>query len=380
MKAILIDDEPLALDFLEKQLKKVSNISIKGKFTFFNPELNQDLLKQIDTVFLDIEMPDVHGIELAAELLKINSSLLIIFVTAYNDFATEAFELTAFDYLVKPIQPSRLRKTCERIISTLSANEPTQRIITEETLLVRVSGELIFQQSDGTNIRPEWRTLKVKELFLFLLHNKGRSILKSELAELLWPDTLPEISHSRLYTVIYHLRKTISPFNNHLSIESTDEGYELQLKNTTVDLIEWERQLDLFRHLHPDNIHAFEKVMKLYSGPYLGKYNYIWAEAERYRLEQLYISRCLQIARYHEQQRNIQHAVNWYINICNIQPDHEEAVHSLLKGLVTIGDYPLVAYYYEKFEKAVAELQLEMGAEIKEWYVNWVGKHLQLND
>lgn len=374
MRAILVDDEPIALDFLEMQLKKVSNISIVGKFQSFNPQENKKLLEQIEIAFLDIDMPYLNGIVLATEMLNINHSLLIIFVTAYNDFATEAFELSAFDYLVKPVRLDRLRKTCERIEAALSSKGSSLKT-NEKSILVRVGEELKVEMSDGSIHRLEWRTLKVKELFSYLLHKKERSVLKSKLAELLWPSILPEISYPRLYTLVYQLRKTISPYQNQLTIESTDEGYTLNLKNASVDLIEWERQLDLFQTLHPDNIQAFEKVMKLYSGPYLGKYDYIWAEAERYRLEQLYLSKASQLAHYYEQEGNIQQAVNWYIKICAICPEHEETVQSLLKGLDKIGNLPLVTYYYQQFEKTIADLQIEMGEEIKEWYTNWKERH-----
>ncbi|WP_050801687.1 LytR/AlgR family response regulator transcription factor [Ornithinibacillus scapharcae] len=176
MKAILVDDEPLALDFLEIQLKRVSKISIEGKYSCFNLEENKELIKQVDIAFLDIDMPNVKGIELAAEMLHINPDLLIIFVTAYNDYATEAFELTAFDYLIKPIHLDRLRKTCERINSTLSSNITSPEAM-DKDFMIQVGGELTFKLSDGTIIRPEWRTFKVKELFLYLLHERGRSIL-----------------------------------------------------------------------------------------------------------------------------------------------------------------------------------------------------------
>ncbi|MGN7479062.1 response regulator [Solibacillus silvestris] len=378
MKAILIDDEQLALEYLEKLLEKVGGIFLKGKFTFFDPNANRNLVEQIDIVFLDMEMPCIHGVDLAAELLKINPLLKIVFVTAHNNFATEAFELNAFDYLVKPVRIDRLRKTCKRIQKVHSSNIPAPKK-DEGAIIVHVSGELTFELSDGTIIRPKWRTVKMKELFLYLLHKRERSILKSELTELLWPSDLTEKSYSRLYTLIYHIRKTIAPYKNNLIIESTDEGYTLNLKNATIDLIEWETKLDLFPQLHEENIDAFEKVMGLYGGAYLEKYGYIWAEAERHRLEQLYIDRALKIARYYERQKNIQQAVNWYINVCTVYPNYEGAVYSLLKALDKIGNYPLVAYYYEQYEKAVDELQIEMGKEINNWYENWEKQHLQVD-
>ncbi|WP_157998056.1 AfsR/SARP family transcriptional regulator [Ornithinibacillus scapharcae] len=191
---------------------------------------------------------------------------------------------------------------------------------------------------------------------------------------MLWPDILPEKSHSRLYTAIYHIRKAIAPYDNHLSLESTDEGYILYIKNSSIDLVEWEHQLSLLHQLNSENIILFEKAMELYSGPYLGKYDYIWAESERYRLEQLYINHALQAARFYEQQANYQQAIQWYFNVCNMRPDHEEAVLSLLKSLDRLDNSPLITYYYQQLEKAMAGLQLEVDKEIKDWYMKWIRK------
>src|SRR5699024_9093932 len=102
MKAILIDDESLALDFLESELNKVSHITIVHKVVNF--ELNKDakLLAEIDIIFLDIEMPGMNGIQLAEKLLEIKPTLIIVFVTAFHEYAVQAFELDSLDYLVKP--------------------------------------------------------------------------------------------------------------------------------------------------------------------------------------------------------------------------------------------------------------------------------------
>lgn len=376
MKAILIDDEQLALEYLEQLIKKVGNISVEGKFQIFNPNANKNLLEQIDLVFLDMDMPCIHGVDLAAELLKINPVLRIIFVTAHNNYAAEAFELNAFDYLIKPVRIDRLSKTCKRLETVHSTRiSPPEK--GEESIIVHVSGELTLELADGTIIRPKWRTVKMKELFLYLLHKRERSILKSELADLLWPDELSEKSFSRLYTLIYHIRKTIAPYNNNLIIENTDEGYTLTLNNVTIDLVVWEAQLDLFPQLHEGNIEAFEKVMELYNGAYLEKYGYVWAEAERHRLEQLYIDRAIKIASYYEQQNNIQQAVKWYINVFSVHPNDEATIYSLLRALDKIGNYSLVSYYYRQYEIAMDELQIEVGKELYNWYSNWSKHPLQ---
>src|SRR5699024_8348568 len=97
MKAILVDDDLLALDFLEHQLEKVGGIEIIGKYNNlkFYYDNDQALLDAINVIFLDIEMREVNGLELAERFLESNPSLSVVFVTAYNEYAMQAFTLNA---------------------------------------------------------------------------------------------------------------------------------------------------------------------------------------------------------------------------------------------------------------------------------------------
>lgn len=115
MKAVLIDDEPLALDYLEHLLNKIAEYEIVGKYT--NPiEAKKALTEmKVDVVFLDIEMPGLNGIELAEKITEMNPNSSIVFVTAFDHFAIKAFELNSLDYLLKPIQFERIQSTTKRL-------------------------------------------------------------------------------------------------------------------------------------------------------------------------------------------------------------------------------------------------------------------------
>lgn len=127
MKAILVDDEMLALRRMEKLLKEQDGkevpIEIVGSFQ--NPHLALKAAERetIHLVFLDIEMPEMDGMELAECLLRIQPHLHIVFVTAYNEYAVEAFELNALDYLLKPVQRTRIEKTLKRLAKPAQAND-----------------------------------------------------------------------------------------------------------------------------------------------------------------------------------------------------------------------------------------------------------------
>ena len=116
LRTVLVDDERPALKALEHLLNHYRDIEIVGAFTDIDQALELVKSDTIHLLFLDIDMPKLNGIAAAKKILANNTNINIIFVTAYSHFAVEAFEVKAFDYIMKPVSPKRLNKTMERII------------------------------------------------------------------------------------------------------------------------------------------------------------------------------------------------------------------------------------------------------------------------
>lgn len=367
MKAILVDDEALSLDFLERQLNKISNIQVIGKYTSFDLGIAISIIEDVDILFLDIQLPETNGMVLAKELLRLNPQLIIIFVTAHNDYATEAFELNALDYLLKPVKVHRLQKTLERIKQihknkTFTVNIP---------LKINVCRELTFELSPYKYELVQWRTAKTRELFLYLLQNRDRTIRKSSIIEFLWQDVDAEKAYPQLYTTVYYMRKALGKFNDCFSIKNMYDGYLLQTKNVIIDIVEWENSITNAPPISLDNIKEYEARMDTYTGPYLGEYDYIWAETERYRLEQLWIDVAYMIADCYYQHNEYEKAEGWYKKICDVRPE-EELAHFRLMKLYAHLDYGLlVNYQYLQLSKGLEEIGLEVNSEISKWYNQW---------
>ena len=113
LKCIAIDDEPLALKLISRYVDQFPELQLVQ--TFEDAISGAEYLKQstIDLLFIDINMPDVTGIELVRSLDK---KPIIIFITAYKNFAYEGFELEALDYILKPIDAKRFAKAVEKAI------------------------------------------------------------------------------------------------------------------------------------------------------------------------------------------------------------------------------------------------------------------------
>ncbi|MDE1191181.1 MAG: LytTR family DNA-binding domain-containing protein [Arachidicoccus sp.] len=111
MNAIAIDDEPLALELIQQYAKKFDNLTIQSVFTDALEAEEYLKTNEIDLIFLDIQMPEVNGIEFFKNL---NNKPEVIFTTAYSRYAVEGFTLNAVDYLLKPFDFERFLQAVEK--------------------------------------------------------------------------------------------------------------------------------------------------------------------------------------------------------------------------------------------------------------------------
>lgn len=112
INAIAIDDEPLALSVIESLCKNSEDITLQKTFTHPSEALKYLRKFPTDLVFCDIQMPSISGINLAKSL---GQNTMIIFTTAFTEYAVESYELNAVDYLLKPINQKRFMKTINKV-------------------------------------------------------------------------------------------------------------------------------------------------------------------------------------------------------------------------------------------------------------------------
>lgn len=158
MKCVIIDDEPLAVDVLETYVNKIGGMEIVAKCN--NPLEAITILNkhQVDLVFLDIEMPNLTGLDLVKTVENIPQ---FIFTTAYPQHALEGFELNATDYLVKPIPFKRFLKAVSRAKEKYTLEKsivPQAKTSTEKN-----DNDFIFVKSEYENIKVNLQNIEYIE-------------------------------------------------------------------------------------------------------------------------------------------------------------------------------------------------------------------------
>src|SRR5262247_4473253 len=124
LRAVLVDDEQLARDELGYLLGEIGGIEVIGQAGNGVEALSTIDRLQPDVVFLDVQMPGLTGFEVARRMLDKRAGSHIIFVTAFDQHAIEAFEVNAVDYLLKPVDPNRLELALDRARRRMATDRP----------------------------------------------------------------------------------------------------------------------------------------------------------------------------------------------------------------------------------------------------------------
>lgn len=287
MKVILIDDDESMLIIMRKMLDNISDIQILGAFQCLKEAEN--FLKSdniIDIIFIDINMPEENGIDFTKRVLKDRETTKIIFITSHKEYALDAFEVYAFDYIVKPVNRERLTESINKIRKKSDTVKNVDLLDTEDYLItISCFGGLEIRSSDGKVIKLP--SSKCEELISYLLLNRGKYVSKWRIIEDLFSGM--EISNAEIYlnTTIYKLRKTLQPYGLKEAIKNSNQSYKLDISSIYVDFIEFENKVNSLYNKKLTTMNAIE-VENMYTGDLLGDKEYCWSLPEKERLTTIY--------------------------------------------------------------------------------------------
>jgi len=221
IRTLIVDDERYARKELTYLLGKFSEVQVVGEAESGEAAILKTLQLLPDVVFLDVEMPKMNGIEAAKTLVELKKAPLIIFATAYPQFAAEAFRINAIDYLLKPYDEEQLTQTIERIGKIVFPSQTVDNTEKLGKLAVEAGGEIDYILPQ--DILYMYRDEKVTKIITKTEYYEVRTTLK-ELESRLIPFSFFRIHKGYLVNLNYVSRLT--PWFNgayQLELEGSDE-------------------------------------------------------------------------------------------------------------------------------------------------------------
>ena len=227
---IIVDDEPPAIRVIEKFISQLKDLELIASSSNALEGLELIQQNQPDIVFLDIQMPDLTGIQLSK---LIDPNVNIIFTTAYPQFAVEGFELNAVDYLLKPIAFPRFIEAVEKVKKKKTLVKETSNLNNEE---------YFFVKTDGKN---KFRKVKLSDI-LFAESIKNYVIIHTEAEQLVTYNTLKNIQESLPQTKFIKIHKSYIVALD--KVEKTD-NYEVWINGKDLPLGDTYRS-EFFKRIH----------------------------------------------------------------------------------------------------------------------------------
>jgi len=279
LKAILVDDEKASLDRMEFLLNNAGGVSVVGKFGLVSEAIAQAAPLSPNLIFMDIEMPGINGLDAAGEIRSRCPGAEIIFVTAHDQYALDAFDQGAIGYLLKPVSTGRLLKVLERCIRLFDKDKTAA----SQPFHLKVLGSMELYDDNGRLIR--WRTQKTKELFAYFCHAQGQPVPRYRLIDDLWPELTPNQAQKLFHTTLYYLRNMLKELRFPNMVSYGDGRYWLKMERVSTDLSQLEGVL-----YNRARLRASEELLAAYPGDYFETEYYGWAESRRNELRSAYIA------------------------------------------------------------------------------------------
>lgn len=233
LNVLAVDDERLAVFNLAWTLDQISLVGDVQWFLTAKEALDWLDANEVDVAFLDIEMRDMNGLELARRIAEKHPSTSIVFLTGYSEYAVEAFRMKAYGYLLKPVAKRDVERELKGIYARLEAAEGSgtagDKALPHALLRVQTFGDFEAFLPDGSPLHFTRRMCK--EVLAYLVDRRGAGVTSAELASVVLAGRPYDRSNQKyLQTVISDLVKSLKAvhaegvivrFRNHLSVDTS---------------------------------------------------------------------------------------------------------------------------------------------------------------
>ncbi len=351
MNVIIIDDDEPMLMIMQKMLSGILDIEVVGCFQSPHAAYTYILKNKVDMAFVDIVMPEESGIDFVNRVLTYNEDIAIFFLTAHKEYALEAFEVHAFDYLVKPVSRPKLVDTIQSAKKRLVFLHNQIETKDKSKLVVKCFGNMEVKDSSGQTVR--FTSSKSSELMAYLILKKGRLVSKWSIMEDIFPGMAPQNAETYLNTTVYKLRKALEPHGMRNAVISTEESYKIDLADIWVDVIDFENRLETAADFNDINLEEYLKIERLYTGDLFGERDYDWCMSEKERMLEVYLCFARKLGFYLLNNQQLLSALQIAKKIVGMNELDEENNILLMQIYATQRNIELLERQYRRYEKAL---------------------------
>ncbi len=347
MRVVIIDDIKSTGETLSKMLSEMPAVQVEGVFN--NTAIAYNFLKTepVDVIIIDINIPEENGIAFAKRVRELTPSLMIIIISATNDYALEAFDIYALDYIVKPVSRERLERTINRIREILNVISGCRHCGIKYRLYAYCLGDFTLRSADGEAIRLQ--SSKSEELLAFLLFNRGKAVDKWRIIEELFAEMPIYNAETYLNTTTYKLRKALEPYGMKDAVICRNGSYKIDIEKIYVDFIDFQNRIRVSTPIDMSSLKEALELESLYAGELFGDKDYFWLRTDRERLFLAYWSFAKQLSKKLVESGKHTLALELLKRIEDHDPYDEEVNTLLMKVYAALRDRISMKRQYERY-------------------------------
>ena len=361
-QTIIVDDELASMRRFERIAASDDRISLEGRFQYAQDALNYAKEAQIDVAFIDIEMPEINGLELAKQLMEIDPQIKVIFLTAYSQYALEAYRTHAIGYLLKPLDEKDLRSQIDLLALRFGPRTMTR---SSSVLNLTCFGRFTVLNQAGEALAIRWKTAKTEELFLLLVYYQGRAKPKELIIDALWPELEGDKSSNLFRVTCSYLRSALAEQGIFDLLLRDWDGYKLNTDLLSCDLFELRAGI---RNCTSLSLQELERLSERYKGSFLEEKPYEWSQGTRLQMENgIKKVLFLQAEEYRRLSRwsDLEHVLE---RVIVINPYEEEAIKKLMQLHLQQGNFAKAKLIYTQFDARMRkDLQMTPSFSIKDY-------------
>ena len=351
MRVVVIEDEKPSLDLLVHLIRKNGRLEVAGAYTDPRQALEEMPGLAPDVVLLDVEMPGMSGLEAARVIRSRYPDISIVFVTAYEKYALDAFRIDAVNYLLKPMSEEDLNVTVDRLIRETRRDEIPS--VKKCNRIAALGGFEVYGPVDGQTIR--WPTAKTRELFACFVLSRNEELDKWLLCERLWPGFAPLNAEHSLHSTVSRMKSAMRTAGCRVPLTCVKGQYRMDLSGCTCDVWELSAFLTDSPPVNRENLAEYEKMLSLYKGDLFGTEDYSWCLGIREKLRFSHQTGLKSLGGYYLSQEDPRRAVPPLQAAFAADPLDEEAVSLLLRAFFHLNDRGEMVKCYTKLRHFLAD-------------------------